>query len=209
MTAKIVRIDVDTQNGFCSKGGGLYVKGAEDVTPLVALLNEECREKGYVLLGSVDTHTCQDPEFKEFGGIWPVHCVKGTEDWLKVRETLPRDFQFVPMDPRCPPEVSPTKLGNGKIALYFEKNVYSIMDNPHARGIIGGFAMNGYEFEIYGVATDYCVKSAAHSIRSKYPKAVIRVLLYACAGVDLKTTADAIEMMRKARIEVVEKRTDW
>lgn len=204
---KIVRVDVDTQHGFCNKDGGLYVNGANCVTSLVAHLNHEAEEKGYVLIGSVDTHSCHDPEFENFGGIWPVHCVKGTWDWLKVPETLPSDFHFVSMNGSIPSDTI-NKCREGKTALYFEKNVYSLFDNWIAESYIASLYEKGFHtFEVYGVATDYCVKAAALGIAKMLRNrqgGTVRLLLYACAGVAEDTTKAAIEEMRAAGIEIVE-----
>ncbi len=44
MIQKIVRVDVDTQHGFCHPKGGLYVQGAEAVLPVVARLNAQAEQ---------------------------------------------------------------------------------------------------------------------------------------------------------------------
>ena len=123
---KIIRVDVDTQHGFCHPKGGLYVQGAEAVIPVVARLNMQAQERGYALLGSVDTHESYSAEFKENGGIWPVHCVKGTWDWLKAPETLPKRFLVIAAARYELP------FDREDVALYFEKDRYSLFDNPNA-----------------------------------------------------------------------------
>ena len=85
----LIRIDVDTQNGFCDPAGGLHVKGAERALENVARLNRDALAHGAALVGSVDSHDFSSPEFRENGGPWPTHCVKGTWDWLKPAGVLP------------------------------------------------------------------------------------------------------------------------
>src|SRR5262249_22706503 len=116
-----IRVDVDTQHGFCDPKGGLYVRGADRVIENVSRLNRHAAERGIALIGSVDTHDYATPEFRVNGGIWPVHCVKGTWDWLKVPATLPPRFRIVGRDPT---DVARASDG-GRAALFFEKDVYS------------------------------------------------------------------------------------
>jgi nicotinamidase/pyrazinamidase len=201
---KLVRVDVDTQNGFCSKKGGLYVTGAEKVIPLVSELNRECADAGYALIGSVDTHTPKDPEFDKNGGRWPIHCVQGTKDWLKVPATLPEDFQFISKNSDLGLRELKRFVEERK-GLYFEKASYSLFTHPLAETLVTAYANDGYVFEVYGVATDYCVKEAALAIRNcAATKPVVRVLLKACAGVTPETTQAAVEAMKAAGVEIVE-----
>ena len=200
---QIVRVDVDTQFGFCDPKGGLYVKDSERVIEEVARLNREVLVKHGRLIGSVDTHRPHDPEFKENGGLWPVHCVKGTQDWLKVPATLPEDFDFVPMDSKATGSDLVSILGRAR-ALYFEKNSYSLMVNPAAKSTVAALFVAGFHtFEVYGVATDYCVSATALAIKALLPLATVRVLLYACDGVAKDTTDASIEQMKASGVEVV------
>ena len=198
---KIVRVDVDTQYGFCDEqNGGLPVKGGFEASNAAGRLNRECAEKGYVLIGSVDTHVPLDKEFKPQGGIWPPHCVKGTRDWLKMPWTLPENFHFVAMNGSIPVEAL-----DGSVPLYFEKSAYSLLDNWIAEGFIGGLMNKNptIVFEVYGVALDYCVAAAALGIKKLLPTASVRVLLNACASVSKDTEEVAMREMTAAGIELV------
>ncbi len=75
-TALIV---VDVQNDFGDPAGGLYVRGGEEVVPV---LNEEiaaATEAGAAVLYTQDWHPASTPHFAKDGGVWPVHCVQ--ESW--------------------------------------------------------------------------------------------------------------------------------
>jgi nicotinamidase/pyrazinamidase len=193
----IVRVDVDTQNGFCHPKGGLAVHGAEKILPLVGRLNREAEERGYRLLGSVDTHESYSAEFQENGGPWPVHCVKGTWDWLKAPETLPKRFLIVAA------AHYERALERPDVALYFEKDLYSLFDNPNAEPIVRELAARGARFQVYGVATDYCVKAAALGIRQRAPAARIQVITDAVAAVTPPGGEQALAEMRAKGIELV------
>jgi len=69
---------VDIQNDFADPKGSLYVKGGEEV---VAVANDEIEAalgSGALVVYTQDWHPDATPHFKKDGGIWPVHCVKGT-----------------------------------------------------------------------------------------------------------------------------------
>lgn len=216
MTAQIIRVDVDTQYGFCDeKDGGLPVMGGYLASKQAAALNKEARELGMLLIGSVDAHSPKDEEFKLYGGTWPVHCVKGTVDQLKMPWTLPDDYEFVPMLESSAPAGSEEpaygyepkdllkRLEKGT-ALYFEKRVYSLFDNVAAIYLLKYLAEQSCVFEVYGVAIDYCVKAAALGIKKYAPKSEVRLLRKACAGVAVDSTVAALTEMRDAGIILVE-----
>jgi nicotinamidase/pyrazinamidase len=69
---------VDIQNDFADPEGSLYVTGGEDV---VAVANDEIEaalQAGALVVYTQDWHPDATPHFKKDGGIWPVHCVKGS-----------------------------------------------------------------------------------------------------------------------------------
>jgi nicotinamidase/pyrazinamidase len=74
-TALIV---TDVQNDFADPGGGLYVRGGEEV---VRAMNEEvrrAREAGSLVVYTQDWHPASTPHFQKDGGVWPVHGVQGS-----------------------------------------------------------------------------------------------------------------------------------
>ncbi len=200
----LVRVDIDTQHGFCDPTGALYVRNAETALPNVRRLNEDAARRGIWLIGSVDAHDYATPEFKENGGIWPVHCVKGTWDQLKVEETLPPRYRFVPPVP-C--DVA-RLFDGGKAALYFEKDAYSVAANPNFApfldylcGRVGG--AERLAFQVYGVATDYCVRMGALELRRRLPLADVAVVIDATAGVAPDTTEDALRAFREGGVRII------
>jgi nicotinamidase/pyrazinamidase len=74
-TALIV---VDMQNDFADPEGSLYVRGGEEVVPLVNREIELARGAGATVVYTQDWHPEHTPHFARDGGIWPVHCVQGT-----------------------------------------------------------------------------------------------------------------------------------
>jgi nicotinamidase/pyrazinamidase len=193
MNTNTIRVDIDTQHGFCDPEGGLYVRGAEKAIANVAALNRDAAERSIPLIGSVDTHDFASPEFQANGGPWPAHCVKGTWDWLKPEATLPPRFRFVGRD-----ATDATRAAEGgRVALYFEKDAYSFFDNRNLDPFLD--ALGGKRrFEVYGIATDYCVRAAALELRKRGHEVVL--VTDAIAGVAPETTEKALAEMRAAGI---------
>ncbi len=69
---------VDVQNDFADPAGGLYVKGGQDIVPLVGLEVGAAQNAGAAIVYTQDWHPQDTPHFEKDGGIWPVHCVAGT-----------------------------------------------------------------------------------------------------------------------------------
>ncbi len=71
-------IVVDVQNDFASPRGSLYVAGGEEIIePINAEIDRVVAAGGAVLL-TQDWHPPETPHFSDFGGTWPVHCVRDT-----------------------------------------------------------------------------------------------------------------------------------
>jgi nicotinamidase/pyrazinamidase len=85
--------------------------------------------------------------------------VKGTGGWLKLANTLPSRFWFVP---NVPDADARGRIPEGTQGVYFEKEVYSLFANPNAAPLLDALCPSGaVEFVVFGVATDYCVRAAA------------------------------------------------
>jgi nicotinamidase/pyrazinamidase len=67
---------VDVQNDFADPKGSLYVPGAEEILPLVNEELQRARAAGALVVFTQDWHPQKTPHFEDYGGIWPVHCVK-------------------------------------------------------------------------------------------------------------------------------------
>ena len=65
---------VDVQNDFCP-GGALGVSGGDEIIPLINRYIDLFKERGAAIIASRDWHPPVTRHFKEFGGIWPAHCV--------------------------------------------------------------------------------------------------------------------------------------
>lgn len=71
-------IVVDVQNDFADPDGNLYVPSGEETLPQINDLIAGARERGSPVVYTQDWHPEVTPHFEDYGGTWPVHCVKGT-----------------------------------------------------------------------------------------------------------------------------------
>jgi nicotinamidase/pyrazinamidase len=69
---------IDVQNDFADPGGGLYVKGGEDIVPALDVEITAAQNAGAAVAYTQDWHPESTPHFAKDGGIWPVHCVADT-----------------------------------------------------------------------------------------------------------------------------------
>ena len=70
---------LDVQNDFADPSGSLYVPGGEEV---IGFINEQIAAAvagRATVIYSQDWHPDSTPHFEKDGGIWPVHCVAGSE----------------------------------------------------------------------------------------------------------------------------------
>lgn len=178
--SQVVFWDVDTQFDFMRETGKLYVRGAKDITPVLARITKFVKDNDIIYRATMDVHAKDDPEFKGHGGDFPPHCVVGTRGMKKIPETS--SFLGPGFDPRV--------LG---------KKSYDIFSEPFMGKVVEHFKKEGITTVIvYGVATDYCVKAAALGFAKRGFHVV--VLKDAIAGVKPATTAAAIAEMKVAGV---------
>src|SRR4029453_9387594 len=146
---------VDVQNDFADPAGSLYVRGGEQIVPVLNREIERAKAGGASIFYTQDWHPESTPHFQKDGGIWPVHCVM--ETWgaelhpgLKVGGPVVRKGSngedgysgFTQRDPQTG-ETIPTALGD----MLADAGVTTL--------------------RIAGLATDYCVKSTVLDAREK------------------------------------------
>lgn len=162
---EVVFWDVDTQRDFMLPGGKLYVPGAEKRIPALKRLVDLAREGKVFLISTVDAHTPDDPEFRQ----WPPHCVQGTPGQEKIPETLTDRFLVVPNDANfsLPADVRPYKQ------FIVEKQTLDDFDNPNTEKILERLGREP-EYCVFGVVTEYCVRFAVAGLRDRgYRVAVV------------------------------------
>ncbi|HEY3188837.1 MAG TPA: nicotinamidase [Solirubrobacteraceae bacterium] len=137
---------VDVQNDFCP-GGSLAVDRGDEVVPVLNRYAARFADAGAAVFASRDWHPARTSHFKEWGGVWPPHCVQGT-----------RGAEFHPAL-ALPPTVVVVSKGMDP-----EADAYSAFQaiDPAGRSFADALAARGIRrLWVGGLATDYCVKATA------------------------------------------------
>lgn len=169
MKFKKALLVVDIQNDFCP-GGALGVPEGDKIVPKVNKYIRIFSKKKLPIFATRDWHPIRTKHFKDFGGVWPVHCIHNS-----------KGAAFHPK----------LKLSKGAILLYKgmdpEKDSYSAFHAEDEKGMrfpnllkILGIK----EIYIAGMATDYCVKFSTHDALKQGFK--VKILMDAIKGVNLR-----------------------
>jgi len=135
-------IVVDVQRDFCP-GGALAVPGGDAVVPVV---NRLLKGADWFTVATRDWHPPGHCSFKAQGGIWPSHCVAGTDgasfhpdlDAERIRHVVSK-------------------------ATTKEAEAYSGFQGTDLAAFLGSRGIR--RIFVCGLATDYCVKATALDAR--------------------------------------------
>ncbi len=188
---KIFFLDVDTQRDFLLPSGALYVPGAERIIPKYRRLFDFARKHEISVLSSVDAHTPDDPEFRQF----PPHCVLGTDGQKKVDETLlprPLILENKPIDRNLIEAVRKHQQ------IIVQKQTLDVFDNPVTERLMR--VLPPYAI-VFGVTTEYCVNKAALGLRKLGIKTAL--VTDAISALAPKSGQDAEHGMRAAGCEFI------
>jgi nicotinamidase/pyrazinamidase len=190
--------DVDTQVDFVEQTGKLYVPGAKDVAPAMALLVDAARAAGITHVASADDHELTDPEISDapdFRNTYPPHCLRGTRGAEKILETKQRDplpLSLVPF----PPGLVPGMLEGRREILLLKKN-FDVFTNPNTEAVLA--ALDPEEIIVFGVATDVCDDAAIRGFLLRGRRA--RFVEDAARGLDEARTAACLAAWRDRGVE--------
>jgi nicotinamidase/pyrazinamidase len=186
MKTKKALLVVDVQNDFCPSGA-LGVPEGDKIIPAINKYIKFFTQKKLPIFATRDWHPIKTKHFKDFGGIWPVHCIQNS-----------RGAAFHP------------KLKLPKEAILLYKGIdpnqegYSAFQAQDARGLslLNLLKLFGIE-ELYisGLATDYCVKfSTQDAIKYGFK---VKILMDAIKGVNLHPddSEKAIQEMVKVGVK--------
>jgi nicotinamidase/pyrazinamidase len=148
---KTVFFDVDTQIDFLFPSGALYAPGAERTVGTIGALNKYARANGAPLISTMDAHSENDTEFKQ----WPAHCVKGTVGQQKPQGTLLETRMVIPWEP-----VYNHRPNAQQIIL--DKIVLDCFQNPNLPRLLEQLEADRYV--VYGLVMEICVRCAAFGL---------------------------------------------
>ena len=160
---------VDVQNDFADPAGGLYVRGGEEVVPVVNAELAAAREAGAVVVCTQDWHPQDTPHFavnapEGASGTWPVHCVGGT--WgSELHPALEADA------------VERVRKGTGGEDGYSGFTVRDPVTGAETPTPLEALLRDrGVErLVVCGIATDYCVlETVLDGVRLGFPTTVLQ-----------------------------------
>jgi nicotinamidase/pyrazinamidase len=143
---------VDVQNDFCP-GGALAVPAGDTVVPVLNRYTDRFLAAGAPVFATRDWHPPRTKHFRDDGGVWPPHCVRGT-----------RGAEFHP-ELRLPPAAEIASKGMDPDA-----DAYSAFQGETADGRGFGAALRDRGVRrifVGGLATDYCVKATVLDARQR------------------------------------------
>jgi nicotinamidase/pyrazinamidase len=149
--AKTVFFDVDTQFDFLDPSGALYVPGAEAIVDRVAALNHWAANHGIPVISTMDAHTVNDPEFRD----WPPHCIEGTPGQRKPPSTL-LDTRVIVGNTAGLPEIESAQQ------ILLEKQALDCFTNVNLNALLE--RLGAQRCVVYGVVTELCVRYAAFGL---------------------------------------------
>jgi nicotinamidase/pyrazinamidase len=136
----------DVQHDFADPSGSLYVQGGEEVVPVANREIERALEAGAKVFYTQDWHPASTPHFEKDGGIWPVHCVGGTEG-AALHPDLRVEGQVVRKGTGGEDGYSGFTMRDPETG---EKDPTGLEELLRENGI--------RRLVVLGIATDYCVK---------------------------------------------------
>ena len=170
-------IVVDMQKDFID--GALGTKEAEAIVEAAAGRIRACREAGWKIIATLDTHEESYMETAEGRKLPVPNCLRGTAGW----------------------ELNPVireALGN---AMLVEKPTFGSVKLPELLAKEG--AGEKPQIELLGLCTDICVVSNALLLKAFFPEAGIGVRAGCCAGVTPEKHRAALETMASCQIDIL------
>ena len=170
-------IAIDIQKDFVD--GALGTEEAAAMIPAAAARIRECRNAGYTLIATLDTHD-QNYSGTAEGKKLPVpHCIRGTEGW----------------------KLHPGVSGELEGCLTVEKPTFGSIRLPEVIRDVAG--EEDFTIELIGLCTDICVVSNALLLKAHFPEIQISVRADCCAGVTPEKHKAALETMKSCQIDVI------
>ena len=135
-----------------------------------------------------DHHPADHSSFKDFGGIWPVHCVAGTRGGEIHEKLLPFVNEDLTFDKGCDRATEQ----------------YSGFDGRNSAGQPLGEVLSLMDIEdvyVCGIATEYCVRSTCEDLLKAGFK--VHLLKDCLAYVDAEGHRKALSEMAEEGIDII------
>lgn len=187
MADKRALLVIDVQDDFCP-GGALPVPEGDRVVPVLNAYIARFQAANLPVIATRDWHPPVTKHFKDYGGLWPPHCIEGTPGAAYHR------------DLRLPPETIIVTKGDDPDVDAYSGFQGHTDDGRSLEQVLRDLGI--VHLYVGGLATDYCVRATVLDAL----KAGFRVTLLedAIRGVDVQPgdSARAIAEMRAAGADI-------
>ena len=189
---------VDPQVDFTT--GSLATKNGPAAMDYLAkaLADVEWKNYGWIIV-TQDAHPKNHCSFVEQGGVFPPHCVQGTEG-MDVYPALQDVLNNLMQNNMC---ANIHYMQKGDLA---DKEEFSIFQNERSGEKLRRTIEEFEHFEridVCGIATDYCVYETVKDLIAFYPAKQVRVVTNCLAAVDENDTK-LFDLMKENGIEGIE-----
>lgn len=161
MNEGILFWNVDTQIDFIEPAGKLYVKGAENLKPVLKKITDFATENHIRVINTCDFHLINSNElspFPDFVNSFPEHCMAGTSGAEFIEETrpyLPAIVDWMTHLAILPQLANVNQYRN----IVIRKDAFDVFEgNPYTTRILN--LINPDKIFVYGVTTNVCVDKA-------------------------------------------------
>ncbi|CCW71311.1 unnamed protein product [Phytomonas sp. Hart1] len=178
-------IVVDFQNDFAQSTGSLYVPHSETLIPKINQLFLQHHFR--ISVATMDWHPENHSSFKTNGGLWPVHCVRGTPGAALHPDLNEAYLQVV--------------FRKGTRAE-FESYSAFVDTSGNASGLEGLLRSLGVQrVVVCGIALDYCVfETVKSAVACNFEVLLLEDL---CMGISDESICNAMQEMRAAGVKVL------
>ena len=186
-------IIVDPQIDFTT-GSLATAKGPEAMDCLAQAIDNGVLDKYTWVIITQDAHPTNHCSFVDNGGVFPPHCVEGSEG-MNVYPPLQKALEDSGFD-------NYHYMTKGDLA---EKEEFSVFQNEHSGEKLTRTITEFEKFDgidICGIATDYCVYETTKDLMAIYPAKQIRIVTNCIAAVDDNDTKLA-DLMKENGIEAI------
>lgn len=169
----VVFFDVDTQRDFIMPDGCLSIKGADRIEPNLFKLSDYSSTKRVAWFSTMDSHVLDDMEISsepDFKTTFPPHCMNATAGEERIAATFHPNPLVLDMRTRSPVEPWPY-IQTHFDSIVFKKNNIDVFSNENLDRVLS--CVKPSVFVVFGVATDFCVKSAVEGLLLRNLKVVL------------------------------------
>ncbi len=147
-----VFVDVDTQRDFLEPDGALYIPGAAAIMANLERLTAFARERQIPVIATACCHRADDAELN----IFPPHCMAGHPGQERVAATQWPGSVVLDVDRRLDGAIPPH--------LTLWKREFDVFSRPDGGDLFALYNRDQPTFIVYGVATDYCVRTVVEGL---------------------------------------------